>query len=167
MRRFKRCLVVMNSVALVGWAVVAVWPVGLARYRSGELGRAVERGPGAVIDFADLGPAYWDRVYVFHPYYPREAVQEDLGFQWSGVADTSIELNDGVNLVVFVRDGAVVGWFEHPRNRGDLGGLSNRIGYSRSVARFTVQTDQEGRAILVPPGVAAEPAPTPERAGGK
>jgi hypothetical protein len=167
MRGLKRRMIAGIGVALLAGLALVVWPAGLARYRSWELGRAVDRGPGSVVHFAEIGPGGWDRVYVFHPYYLPEKVQEDLEFPWPRAADSTIEWNDGVNLVVFVRGGAVAGWFEHPRNRGDLTGLSNRVGYARSEARFVVQTDQEGRAILVVRGAAAEPVGAPDRGGGQ
>jgi hypothetical protein len=148
MRRIRRAILAVLAGALLLWIVLTGWPLARAEYRSQALWEEVKRGPGADIDFAGLGPTGWDRVYFFHPYYPREAIQADLGFRWPAVNETSIEMNDGVNLVVFVRGGEVAGWFEHPLNRGDLRELANGVGYPREMARFKVRLDREGRAVL-------------------
>lgn len=151
MRRAKRGILAVLAAAAVLWVVLVGWPLGRAEYRSRFLGREVARGPGTIIDFVDFGPAGWDRVYVFRPYTPPAAIQADLGFTWPGVTDTTIERYDGQTLVVFVRAGEVAGWFEHPMNRGDLKALANGVGYPREAARFVVQRDREGRAVLVAP----------------
>jgi hypothetical protein len=51
---------------------------------------------------------------------------------------SSIAYNEGVNLVVFVKGRAVVGWFEHSRGRGDLADVDNVAGYARDEAHFVV-----------------------------
>jgi hypothetical protein len=105
-------------------------------------------GPGAVVDFTRVGPDGWDRLFIFHAYTPESSIHEALGYHWSDAERSSIGWNDGVNLVVFTRAGRVTGWFEHPRNRGDLKGVANMDGYRREDARFTVVLDQEGRLVL-------------------
>jgi hypothetical protein len=126
----------------------ARWSIYQAEMWSQALWQQVGRGPGAVVDLAQVGPTDWDRVYIFHPYTSTETIQQALGFRWPDAERTSIESNDGVNLVVFVKGGESVGWFEHPRNRGDLTGIANMAGYSRKDARFLVVFDDEQRLVL-------------------
>jgi hypothetical protein len=100
------------------------------------------------VNFALLGPGDWQRLYIFGPYTPYERIHEALGFHWPDAERTSIEYNDGVNLVVFVKGGEVVGWLEHPRGRGDLVDVANEVGYARDEARFVVVRDGEQRLVL-------------------
>lgn len=80
----------------------------------------VLRGPGATVDLARVAPFAWDRVFIFGPYTPNEEIQERLGFRWEGVDRTSIMWSEDIHLLVFVRDGEVAYWFEHPRKYGDF-----------------------------------------------
>lgn len=133
----------------VGVGQVA-WSHVRAELRSRALWRQVQGGPGAVVDFTQLGPSGWDRVFIFHPYTSESVILEALGHPWPDADRTSIGWNDGVNLVVFTRAGRVCGWFDHPRNWGDLLFVASRSGYPREEALFTVVSDQEGRLVLAP-----------------
>jgi hypothetical protein len=94
----------------------------------------------ASFDFASADPAFqWDRVHVFAPYSDKQSVEKELGFRWSGFSRTTIEVLDGVALVVFVRNGKVVHWYEHPRGKGDLAYLDNNKGYARSESKFRIE----------------------------
>jgi hypothetical protein len=108
---------------------------GASAIRSG-LESAVASGATS-FDFA-ADPAFaWDRLYVFDCYSRRASVEKSLGFAWPEFDKTTLASSDSVVLVVFVRDGKVVGWYEQPRTI-ELGGLANGEGYSRSEARFEV-----------------------------
>jgi len=125
------------------------WSVYRAERWSQALWQQVQRGPGAVVNLAQLGPSDWDRVYIICPYNTPEMIQQILGFPWPDAEWTHVALNEGVNLVVFLRAGKVVGWFEHPRNRGELGSLANLVGYARDEARFVVALAPDQRPVLV------------------
>lgn len=75
------------------------------------------------------------------------ALQEPDSLAGAVTERTGIAFDEGVNLVVFVKGGEVVGWFDHPRNRGDLADMANGIGYSRDEARFLVALDPEQRLV--------------------
>jgi len=150
MRRIARGLLSLLVCGVLAWVVATLWSAGLAEHRSRAVLAQVEGDPVGMVDFARIGPADWERVYFFHPYTPLEYIHQTLGFDWADADCTSIESNDGVNLVVFVRGRRVVGWFEHPRNRGDLTELASPIGFPRNSARFQVSRDREGRAVLFP-----------------
>lgn len=115
------------------------WLLVRSQSVSWSLAEQVGHGPGTVIDFAEVAPFPWDRLYIFGPYTPRAYIHSCLGFRWQGVRWTSIGDSDGINLVVFVRRGEVVHWFEYPRHRGELGDLTDPRGYAREEARFRVK----------------------------
>jgi hypothetical protein len=154
MRRIANRLLGVIMGGLLAWLIQTVWQtvwsVGLAEWRSQRVSAQVEAEP-AVLDFDQFGPASWERVFFFHPYTPHEFIHQSLGFHWDEVEQTSIDRSDGVVLVVFVRGGAVGGWFEHPRNRGDLGALATGAGFPRGQARFRLSRDRDGRAVLDAP----------------
>lgn len=107
---------------------------------SHRLSEQVRRGPGTVVDFTEVAPFPWDRLYVFGPYTPAQRIHDSLGIHWPDAKSTSIEYSDVVNLVVFVQNRQVVYWFEHLRNQGDLFELASSMGYSREEANFEVCT---------------------------
>lgn len=148
MVRATRFLLAALVVSVIASAVAFVWSNVQAEYRSRALWRQVDGGPGTVVDFTQLGPNDWDRLFIFHPYTPSSSIHEALGYEWPAAERSSIGSNDGVNLVVFTRGGRVAGWFEHPRNRGDLKYVARMNGYPRDQARFVVQLDQERRLVL-------------------
>jgi hypothetical protein len=118
---------------------------------SSALSEQIRRGPGTMVDFAQAAPFAWDRVYVFGPYTSHEHIHKSLGFHWGGIERTTIELNDGVNLVVFVRGRRVVHWFEHARHE-ELGDVTDPNGYAREETKFRVFRDgTEQRLALAPP----------------
>ena len=149
MRRFVILLGIGLAISVIYGFGQFIWPILQQELRSRVLWRQVDRGPGTVVDFAQLGLPKWDRVYIFQPYTPRQAIYEALGFQWPDAERTSIEYGHGLNLVVFVKGMEVVAWFEHPRNRGDLVDLANMAGYSENQARFVVALDSERRLVLI------------------
>ena len=150
MRRIARGLVCLLVCSVLACVVTAVWSAGLAEWRSRAVLAQVGDDPAGVVDFARVGPSDWEQVYFFHPYTSLDYIHQTLGFHWQDADRTSIEWNDGVNLVVFVQCGRVVGWFEHERNRGDLREMATGAGFPRDRARFPVVRDQEGRAALLP-----------------
>jgi hypothetical protein len=129
-----RALVV--CIGLLAAATASFWltpPYSVSR----ALSEQMQRGPGTTVDFAEIAPFAWERVYLFGPYTSHEHIQETLGFDWPAVRRTTVQGGKSVNLVVFVRDGAVVHWFEHSRREG-LEGLVDPRGYAREEARFPV-----------------------------
>jgi len=104
-------------------------------------------GPGTEVNFADVAPFDWDRVYIFGPYTPQQHVDACLGFHWPGFRRTSINESKGRNLVVFVRGKQVVRWFEQPRTI-ELLHLANGKGYSREEAGFQVVGAGDQRLLV-------------------
>jgi hypothetical protein len=148
--------IIFVSLAVFIIASIVWWQQGLAEYRSRALWRQVERGPGSIVDFTKLGPPDWDKLFIFHPYTPKSSLNEALGYRWPDAERSTIEWNEGVMLVVFMREGRVVGWFDHPRNRGDLQDVASTEGYPREKAQFIVLLDQAHRLVLAHPRLALQ-----------
>jgi hypothetical protein len=110
-------------------------------------------------DFAAHTESAWDRVYVFGSYSSRQQVEQSLGFTWPGYDKSVVQAQDGNTLVVFVRDGRVVDWFDSPPGV-NLGWVANAGGYSPEHATFRVERS-DGRVELKPtaPATAAAAAP--------
>jgi hypothetical protein len=63
---------------------------------------------GAAFRLSSMTTFLWDRVFVFHPYMPAEAVDKSLGFTWHSTLKRELEYSDGFELLVFVRGDQVV-----------------------------------------------------------
>jgi hypothetical protein len=101
-----------------------------------DLSRVVEaQHQQGMVNLATLGITF-DQAFIFAPYSTRDSVNQSLGFEWDGYESTKIGHRDGLALVVLVRHGQVVGWFEHPRNQGDLIRFSSPHGYRPHQTRF-------------------------------
>lgn len=153
MRRFFRLLLTTLALSVVFSVGLFVWSIGLAEFRSRALWRQMQHGPGAVVDFTRIGPSDWDRLFIFHPYTPIDSIHQSLGYAWPDAECSDVGGGKAVNLVVFTRAGRVVGWFDHPRYRGDLKELASKVdGYPREQSRFRVFLVNERWLILAPPG---------------
>src|SRR5436305_1523664 len=83
---------------------------------SRALAGEIRRGPGTIVDFAQIAPFPWDRVFVFGPYTPKERIDESLGFRWHGLSKSGVDTSDGIQLVVFVWNQSVCCWFDYTRH---------------------------------------------------
>jgi hypothetical protein len=133
---------------LVSGAGYYCWSAMPSYSVSRALAAEVKHGPGIIVDMAQVAPFAWDHMFVFGPYAGRERVEASIGFPWNGVKWSNIESSDTINLVVLVRDGAIVRWFDHSRGEGDLLNLADLKGYTRQDAKFRVERRQDGRLIL-------------------
>ncbi len=87
------------------------------------------------IDFSKL-KIEWDRLYLFAPYASELDVERSLGVSWSEYAKSAIAVSDSASLVIFMKDHQVIGWFDHPRDQGDLAPYHRKEGYGRDEATF-------------------------------
>lgn len=78
------------------------------------------------VDLQTVGAEGWDRVCVLGPYSTDRGAQETIGFSWPVESRSAIAWNDGISLLLFVREQHVVHAVEHPRDRGDFSELSGR-----------------------------------------
>jgi hypothetical protein len=162
-----------RRVLLIAAVLTALLAGGLwVRYRHAKvvqerLESRVAAG-AASFDFAASTPFEWERMYVFGPYTPRETVEKALGFAWPDFRHTSIRSSKGDCLVVFVKDGRVVYWYEQPRTI-ELGWLANEKGYDRAEAVFIVDRTDPARPALrvAQPMTTTRPVPATAPAAGK
>ena len=77
------------------------------------------------LNFAQTTTSDFDSVCIFGPYSSNESVAKILGFNWNIELRTSIHLDDGHNVIVYIEDNQVIQYVKHPRNLGDFATLSN------------------------------------------
>lgn len=95
--------------------------------------------PSVIVRLKDLTTFEWDRFYAFGPYTQPEYINEALGFSWYHAHQSSIDVQDYDNLLVFVKDGKVVHYHDHPRTHGDFIDVARRAGYTPEEAVFEVK----------------------------
>ncbi|MES2322295.1 MAG: hypothetical protein V4633_08545 [Pseudomonadota bacterium] len=93
------------------------------------------RSGGSHVDLATAAPGPWEKVCILGPYSDNAVVQKTLGFAWNAEEKSTILLNDGISLLVFVQGNTVVAYVEHPRGSGDFSNLTATC-HARSLASF-------------------------------
>jgi hypothetical protein len=72
---------------------------------------AFEQAEGdAVVVLEDVTEFEWDAVGVFHPYYPPDAIAEEMGVPIPRAVTNQVQSQDTYCLLVFRRGDAMVGW---------------------------------------------------------
>ncbi|WP_349568772.1 hypothetical protein [Azotobacter salinestris] len=104
----------------------------------------------APVDLSIVGPVSWERVCILSPYSTNQAAEQILGFKWDAESKTSISVDDGINVLIFIEDQRVVGYAEHPRNMGDFSKLQPRC-LVRSQARLKREFGAGNWVYLVSP----------------
>ncbi|MGR3276570.1 hypothetical protein ACSYAD_15805 [Acaryochloris marina NIES-2412] len=79
--------------------------------------------PDQPFDLGTLGSDEWQKICVLDPYTANTEGAKILGFNWDFESQSSIKENDGINLLVFVKDQSVVAFAEHLRHKGDFTSL--------------------------------------------
>jgi len=87
------------------------------------------------IKFVEYVDGNWDKVCFLGPYSNNEAASELLGFDWPLESLTSVWINDGVTLLVFVENGSVQSYYEVSRAPYDFNIFSNSC-VSRALSSF-------------------------------
>lgn len=108
------------------------------------------------VDLATTIPGDWVRVCILGPYSDNASASKVLGFEWNVESRSSIKSNEGITLLLFVRDNETVASTEYPRRFGDFSNLSGRC-FSRTRARF-VQVDKPNTGW---PGLFPQDEPLP------
>lgn len=69
---------------------------------------------GKNVNLTTFTPFEWDTVYSFHPYTSKKTIYETIGYKWDSISET---VNEGMNQIVFVKDGEVVCYiYGYPTN---------------------------------------------------
>src|ERR1700694_5626130 len=88
---------------VVGWVVAAHSHANVAD----DLSRQVQSG-AAEVDMTHLTEFEWDEMFVFGPYYPKEAICKTLNLTASNCSEAGIkEVDEGEFLLVFTNRGTV------------------------------------------------------------
>ena len=106
---------------------------------SRSIAASVEKTPGTRLVLAEHTGFPWDRVCILGPYTPDEKVDSLTGVQRAAVQAHDIRSNDGINVLMFVREGRIAASVAHPRNRGDFGPEVVGKCYSREEANFSIR----------------------------
>lgn len=93
---------------------------------SGEIARLFELSGGGSVNLAQAVPGPWDEVCVLGPLSDNTAAGKTLGFDWNVESKSSIQTNEAIALLVFIKDGDVLHYVEHPRADGDFSNLSGK-----------------------------------------
>lgn len=93
---------------------------------SQKLTKEFDASTSSPIDLAKLGPPTWEKVCVLGPYITNGEAEKVLGFKWDVEKKSVVTTNDGINLLVFVKNREVLAYAEHPRNKGDFLKLQSR-----------------------------------------
>lgn len=125
------------------------WQLGCSSVGQSDLqdriARAVSgRDEQVIVSMRDLTTFQWDKFYAFGPYCPSERVHEALGFEWPYEKYSVIDVQDHSVLLVFVHDGKVVHYHDHPRREGDFNELTRQGGYTPDEAVFQGKMDKFG-----------------------
>ncbi len=102
----------------------------------------------APIDLAKLGPSTWQKVCILGPYTSDKEAEQILGFKWNSKQKSSITQNDGINLLIFVKEQKVLAYAEHPRDKGDFSELRSKC-LTRQQSILSRQPVSDGFVQLV------------------
>jgi len=91
---------------------------------------------GVFIDFKQIAPFDWDKMYVFKPYTSDEFINQELGFKWNNSV-VGVLLREDTDLLLFVKGKKVIGYVEHLRVNGDFE-IEEKAGFLRNEALFEV-----------------------------
>jgi hypothetical protein len=126
---------VLASLALAG-----LWPsCGSEGPVNKSIAATVENGPGTRLILAEHAGFAWDKVCILGPYTPDDRVDSLTGIQGAAEQAPDIRSNDGINVLMFVRDARIAASVAHPRNQEDFGPEVVGKCYSREQANFSVR----------------------------
>jgi hypothetical protein len=99
----------------------------------------VEKGPGTRLVLAEHTEFPWDTVCILGPYTPDDKVDALAGIQGAARQAHDIRSNDGINVLMFVREDRIAASVAHARNRGDFGPEVVGKCYSKAEATFSIR----------------------------
>ncbi len=90
-----------------------------------------KNGTEGKVNLSTFTPFEWDKVYSFAPYLSKEEIYETIGYKWDNISET---VSEGMNQIVFVKDGKVVCYlFGYPESN-KFGLFFDRIDSEDNVA---------------------------------
>lgn len=91
---------------------------------SKNITRDLESSGGKSVNLAEAVAGPWEKVCILGPYTNNDHAKTTLGFEWDVESKTSITSNEGISLLLFLRDGKVTEYAEHSRSQGDFSNLT-------------------------------------------
>jgi hypothetical protein len=89
----------------------------------------------------------WERICIIPPYSSNGIVSKLLGFKFDVESKSSIDVLDGITLLVVINKNKVVKYFDVPRNNIDFSSLDLGC-YKNGNAKFSLIKDQNGWVSL-------------------
>jgi hypothetical protein len=102
---------------------------------SASIARNIKATEGKAVNLVAAVPGSWERVCILAPYSDNAAAKRTLGFEWDVERKTTIQNNEGISLLLFVKSQSVVQFTEHPRSAGDFSNLTGRC-FTQEAAVF-------------------------------
>ena len=102
---------------------------------SREIARQFQSSGGGSVNLAQAVPGPWEEVCVLGPRSDNITANNTLGFDWDAESKTSISTSERISLLVFVKDGEVLDYVEHPRADGDFSRVSGKC-FAREESSF-------------------------------
>ena len=129
-----RCLLVVFTITLF---------VGCTKHDSTakilDLGNNLKK-----VVVSDYVGTNWDKVCFFGPYSNNELAKSSLGFDWDLEINSSVYVNEGVSLLVLVKNSQVIDHFEIKRRQADFANFTGNC-FDKTSAIFVFQ---EGQFVL-------------------
>ena len=122
--------------------------LAIGSHAQSRIAAEAQKCDGASVRISSLTDFAWERVRRIRSLLIAGRIDRDLGFSWSGAGATGIRDNDGIALLVFVHDRAVVRYVTPSRNEAELTEVKSPGGLSRSEARFVIRIRDRGRRVL-------------------
>ena len=106
-------IVIVSIFVLVNLLKKDLWDVNTELLKEEVL--SIEQSVETV-NLTDITPFEWDVVYSFDPYTTKDTIYETIGYKWDNISET---VNEGMNQIVFLKDGKVVCYlYGYPENNG-------------------------------------------------
>lgn len=115
-----------------------------------ELRAAVGKNGAERISLASMPMPPWDVLYIVAPYTPAQEQRKAFGPDFEQVRRTGIDARDDIAVLVFTKQGRVVGVVEASRGVCDFTGVPSLQGIEQGKAVFRLEhTNGTTRAHLV------------------
>ena len=104
------------------------------------------------LEFQNITDFKWDKLYIITPYISPKDFCKENGIKGVASIETSIEINDTINLLIFVLDNKIVSYVNFPRNQADFStiGKANKQGFSQKDAVFGFKEDSYSMEVVKP-----------------
>ena len=124
-------------------ASLAITGLGSACASDGPVNKSiaatVEKGPGTRLVLAEHTGFSWDKVCILGPYTPDDKVDSLTGIRGASAQAHDIRSNDGINVLMFVKEAQIAASIAHARNQGDFGPEVVGKCYVREQANFSIR----------------------------